>query len=75
MGERELQSLSSEYRTRFAFAYEFNISYSIVMDRVRRGELAVHYVEGKTLINVAEALKACERKRLRKLANDLFAKV
>jgi hypothetical protein len=64
------------FMTRLAFAYEYKVPYSVVMDRVRRGELALHFVDNKVQINVEEALKACVRKRQPKSAvttNDLFA--
>ena len=70
---QELSDNPNKFRTRLAFAYEYKIPYAIVMDRVRRGELALHFVDGKVQINVEEALKACERKRPQKSAADLFS--
>jgi hypothetical protein len=62
------------FMTRLAFAYEYKVPYSVVMDRVRRGELALHFVDNKVQINVEEALKACVRKRQPKpIRDDLFA--
>jgi hypothetical protein len=59
----ESQLSTNQFMTRLAFAYEYKIPYSIVVDRVRRGELALHYVDGRVMINIEKALKACERKR------------
>lgn len=77
MSSAELQSPPNEHKkfmTRLAFAYEYKIPYTIVMDRVRRGELAVHFVDNNVQIDVEEALKACERKRQpRSIRADLFA--
>jgi hypothetical protein len=67
---KELQS-TNKFMTRLAFAYEYKIPYSIVMDRARRGELSLHFIDGKVQINVEEALKACERKRPPRPAGDL----
>jgi hypothetical protein len=73
MSAQDLQSLANQFMTRLAFAYEYKIRYSIVMDRVRRGELALHFVDDKVQINVEEALKACVRKRQPKsISEDLF---
>jgi hypothetical protein len=78
MSIQDLQPYASEnktFMTRLAFAYEYKIPYSIVSDRIRRGEIALHFVNNKVQINVEEALKACERKRPKKVEtkNDLFA--
>jgi hypothetical protein len=70
---KELSDNPSKFMTRLAFAYEYKIPYAIVMDRARRGELALHFVDGKVQINVEEALKACERKRPQKSAADFFS--
>jgi hypothetical protein len=59
---QDVQSLTNQYMTRLAFAKEYKIPYTIVTDRVRRGEIALHFVDERVMINVAEALKACERK-------------
>jgi hypothetical protein len=75
MSVQPLQNSANKFMTRLAFSYEYKIPYSIVMDRVRRGELSVHLVDGKVQINVEEALKACERKRPKpvSIVDDLFA--
>jgi hypothetical protein len=77
MSATELQTPANEHKkfmTRLAFSYEYKIPYTIVMDRVRRGELAVHFVDSKVQIDVEEALKACVRKRQpRPVRADLFA--
>jgi hypothetical protein len=76
MSVHNLQTLANKFMTRLAFSYEYRIPYSIVVDRVRRGELSVHFIDGKVQINVEEALKACERKRQPRsvrASNDLFA--
>ena len=74
MSVQDLHTLANKFMTRLAFAYEYKVPYSVVMDRVRRGELALHFVDSKVQINVEEALKACERKRQPKpVRTDLFA--
>jgi hypothetical protein len=76
MSIQEQQTTSNKFMTRLAFAYEYKIPYSIVTDRVRRGEIALHFVDNKVQINVDEALVACERKRPKKaevVHNDLFS--
>jgi hypothetical protein len=70
MTVQPLPTSANKFMTRLAFAYEYKIPYTIVVDRVRRGELAVHFIDGKIQINVEEALKACERKRPSKVARD-----
>jgi hypothetical protein len=70
----ELQHVPSKFMTRLAFAYEYKIPYSIVTDRVRRGAIALHFVDNKVQIDVEEALKACVRMRQRKPERqNLFA--
>lgn len=68
------QTAAHKFMTRTDFAYEFRIPYSIVSDRIRRGEIALHFIDNKVQINVEEALKACVRKRQRRsVREDLFA--
>jgi hypothetical protein len=66
-----------EFMTRIDFAYEHKIPYSIVTDRIRRREIALHFVDNKVQINVDEALKACVRRRsgpvAKAISEDLFA--
>jgi hypothetical protein len=62
MSIQELPTSAKPFLTRLQFAYEYKVPYSIVMDRVRRGELALHFVDNKVQVSVEEALKACERK-------------
>jgi hypothetical protein len=75
---KNLQTLATphkEFMTRPDFAYEFRIPYSIVSDRIRRGDIALHFVDNKVQINVEEALKACVRKRsgpAKRVREDLF---
>jgi hypothetical protein len=74
----DLQTFSTQYMTRLAFSKEHKIPYSVVSDRVRRGEIELHFVDERVMINVAEALKACERKprggtRPKVVTVDLFA--
>lgn len=84
MSLSEAQTPANEnklFMTRLAFAYEYKIPYSLVSDRVRRGEITLHFVDNKVQIEVEEALRACVRKRPRKpdsnvlpmVRNDLFA--
>ena len=75
MTEDELRQYENQFRTRLTFAYEFRIAYATLADRVRKGQIKLHFVDNKVQINVAEALKACERKprKSKKLANDLFS--
>jgi hypothetical protein len=68
------QDLTNEFRTRRDFSYEFNVPYSTLNDRVRRGEVTLHFIDNKVQVNVEEALKACAPKRQKKLSRyDLFA--
>jgi hypothetical protein len=68
------QDFANEFRTRRDFAFEFNVPYSTLNDRVRRGEVKLHFIDNKVQINVEEALKACAPKRQKKLSRyDLFA--
>jgi hypothetical protein len=80
MNAQTMRTNAKQFMTRLAFSYEYKIPYSIVMDRVRKGELALHFVDGKVQINVEEGLSACQRKRPprgaevdRPLPGDLFA--
>jgi predicted kinase len=71
---RDMQTLANEFRTRRDFSYEFNVPYSTLNDRVRRGEVTLHFIDNKVQVNVEEALKACAPKRQKKLSRyDLFA--
>jgi hypothetical protein len=71
---QDTQTLANEFRTRRDFAFEFNVPYSTLNDRVRRGEVALHFIDNKVQVNVEEALKACAPKRQKKLSRyDLFA--
>lgn len=76
MNDQELQELTTKYMTRVAFVYEYKISYGLLADRVRRGEVALHFIDNKIQINVAEALTACRNKRSthpeKQLVKDLF---
>jgi hypothetical protein len=71
MSVQDLPNSAKKFLTRLAFAYEYKVPYAVVMDRVRRGELALHFVDNKVQIEVEEALKACVRKRQPKAARDL----
>lgn len=66
-----------KFMTRLAFAYEYKIPYSTVVDRVRKGHIELYFVDNKVQINVEEALKACERRRPdpapKAVRDDLFA--
>jgi hypothetical protein len=72
-----IQALQSHppFMTRLAFAYEYRIPYSIVSDRIRRGEIELHLIDRKVQINVEEALKACQPKHPKKVEtkSDLFS--
>ena len=68
------QGFDGKYMTKLAFAYEFNIPYSTLADRIRRGEIPLHFIDNKIQINVTEALKACKSKRPQKKSmKDLFS--
>jgi hypothetical protein len=76
MSAQELQNTANKFMTRMDFAYEYRIPYSIVTDRIRRGDIALHFIDNKVQINVEEALKACVRKRsgpAKRVREDLFA--
>jgi hypothetical protein len=71
-----LQGATNKFMTRLAFAYEYKIPYSTVTDCIRRGEIALHFIDNKVQIEVEEALRACVRKRLgpkKIVRDDLFA--
>jgi hypothetical protein len=71
---QDVQTLANHFRTRRDFAFEFNVPYSTLNDRVRRGDVKLHFIDNKVQINVEEALKACAPKRQKKLSRyDLFA--
>jgi hypothetical protein len=71
------QTFAKRHMTRLAFAYEFRVPYSTLADRVRKGEIALHFVENKIMIDVEEALRVVTiRKRAGpkvKPIVDLFA--
>jgi hypothetical protein len=79
MSTQELHPLANEHKTfmtRLAFAYEYRIPYSVVTDRVRKGEIALHFVDNKVQIEVEEALRACVRRKTgpkKIVRDDLFA--
>jgi hypothetical protein len=50
-----------EFMTRSDFHYKYEVPFSKISDRVRRGKIALHFIDGKIQINVKEALKACEK--------------
>lgn len=62
MSIQERQTLATQYMTRLGFAKEYKVPYSVVADRVRRGQITLQFVDDRVMINVAEALKACERR-------------
>ena len=62
MSFQKLHTYANQFMTRLAFAKEHNIPYTVVTDRVRRGEITRHLNDGRVMISVAEALKACERR-------------
>lgn len=77
MSLSQLDTYTNQYMTRLAFAQEHMIPYTTVCDRVRRGEIALHLIDGRVMINVAEAIRACVRKpkynKARIVTVDLFS--
>jgi hypothetical protein len=74
MSIQETQSLANKFMTRPDFTHEYRIPYTTVTDRIRRGMIALHFINNKVQINVEEALKACVLKRQsRRVREDLFA--
>jgi hypothetical protein len=77
MSADDLHTLANKFMTRPDFSHEYRIPYTTVSDRCRKGEIALHFIDNKIQINVAEALKACELKRQRgprrAVRDDLFA--
>jgi hypothetical protein len=79
MSIQELHTVSDQHKkfmTRLAFAYEYRIPYSVVTDRVRKGEIALHFVDNKVQIEVEEALRACVRRKTgpkKIVREDLFS--
>jgi hypothetical protein len=59
---QEIKAYENQFMTRFAFGKEHNVPGTVIADRVRRGEIALHLIDGRVMINVAEALKACVRR-------------
>jgi hypothetical protein len=76
MSSQEHQERSNVFMPRLDFCYKYNISYSTLSDRVRRGEVALHLIDQKIQINVEEALIACQPKPSRRRApivRDMFS--
>ena len=74
MSAQPIESLANKFMTRPDFSLEYKIPYSTVTDRVRKGEIALHFIDNKVQINVDEALKACVlQRRSRRVREDLFA--
>jgi hypothetical protein len=63
MAEQRYIESPKKYMTRLAFSYEYKVPYAIVMDRVRRGELVLHFVDNRVQIDIEEALKVCVRRQ------------
>jgi hypothetical protein len=76
MNDQTPQTFVKKFMTRLAFSYEYRIPYSTITNRVRMGELALHFVENKVMIEVEEALKVCVKRRSGQKTHrtpDLFA--
>jgi hypothetical protein len=63
------------FMTRTDFMYKYRVPYATIADRVRRGEIELHLIDGKIQVNAQAALKACQSKRQerKEIARDLFA--
>jgi hypothetical protein len=69
-----LHSTANKFMTRQAFSYEYKIPYSTVTDRIRKGMIALHFIDNKVQIEVEEALRACAVTRgPRFIRSDLFS--
>jgi hypothetical protein len=69
-----LQGVANKFMTRMDFSLEYKIPYSTVSDRVRKGMIALHFIDNKVQIDVEEALRACTPTRgPRFIRKDLFA--
>jgi len=60
--------------TRPDFSMQYIIPYSTVTDRVRRDDIAPHFIDNNVQSNIEEALNACILKRQRRsVRENLFA--
>ena len=58
---------AQEYATKTELHRGFQISYAKIADAIREGKLAIHLIDGKIQINVAEARAVlCVRRRPRR---------
>jgi hypothetical protein len=74
MSAQEPHNTANKFMTRPDFSHEYSIPYSTVTHRVRRGDIALHFIDNKVQISVEEALNACVLKRQRRsVREDLFA--
>ena len=70
------QPTDQEYATKSEIHYMFGVSYEKIRDRIRSGQLAIHLIDGKIMINVEEARKVLPNRSSRKMTKadyDLFS--
>ena len=53
---------SQEYATKSEIHYLLGISYGRILDEIRNGKLAIHLIDGKIKINVAEAKQVLKKR-------------
>ena len=56
---------NQEYATKSEIHYMLAVSYTKIGDAIRNGELAIHLIDNKIKINVAEAKEVLLKKRTR----------
>jgi hypothetical protein len=54
------------------FSHEYLKHLYVINDLIRSGAIALHLIDGKVVIEVEEALKACEQRKLKPAKSDLF---
>jgi hypothetical protein len=60
--------------TKTDFKVKYGIAYATIADRVRRGQIGLHLIDGKIMIDEQEALEACQKRRIAKPDKlDLFS--
>jgi hypothetical protein len=64
-----------EYATKSEIHYMLAVGYTKIGDAIRTGELAIHLIDNKIKINVAEAKEVLLKKRTRtQIATERYAK-
>jgi hypothetical protein len=64
---------NQEFATKTELRWLLNVAYGQIADAIRRGELALHLIDGKIMLNVAEAKALCGNKKPRAQSSAPFA--